>query len=169
MLCEPQESRFRVYRIANETSVDASFKQRFVVDYQAMMVAQPGFQFEDEPYRGWSRRASIICGRYTIEIEAGFYNVNPYGRMGAADDFPRVAVSADDFRVIGWTSLAPCDYAESEGLRDNAQGVEGRWLPADEQTEVTRTIPACGTTPAKRVTSRAKTVKQLLHQWPARP
>lgn len=169
VLCSPQESRFRIVGIADDASVDAGFKQRFVVDYQAMMVTQPGLQHEDEPYRAWSRRASIACGRYTIEIEAGFYNINPYGRMGAAKDYPRVAVSADDFLVVRWTSLAPCKYANNEGLRDNAQVVEGRWLTADEQTEVTRTIPACGTTPAKRVTSRAKTVKQLSHQRPVSP
>jgi len=166
VLCSPQQSRFRVHGVADQTSVDASFAQRFVVDYQAMMVMQAGFQFEDEPYRAWSRRAAFACGRYTIEVEAGFYNVNPNGRMGAEKDYPRVAISADDFRVAGWTSFAPCEYEKGEGLRDNVVAIEGRWLPADSQTELTRTLALCDTPGTKQVTSRAKTLKQLEHKRP---
>jgi hypothetical protein len=166
ILCDAKADRFRIYGIADKHSIDAAYPERLLVDYRALMVAQPGRHFEDEPWRGWSRRISTTCGRYTIELEAGFYNINPMGRMGAAEEYPKAAVSTEDFLVVGWTTMAPCAYASLEGLSSNAAVIEARWLAKDQQTEITRKTERCEGIEPTRTTSRAKTLKQLLHTRP---
>lgn len=141
VLCSPQRSSFRIYGAATEMTIDQGFDQRYVVDYASLLVSQPGRDFIDELWRSWSRRLSVPCGRYVIEIEAGFYNANPQGMMGAAPEFLRVAISHENFQAVRWTSFGDC--AQSTDTHAGRRQIDGKWIAADRETEITELSADC--------------------------
>lgn len=135
VLCAKDGLGFRIFGSATEASVDEKFGERHVIDYATLLVSQAGLQYVAEAYRAWSKRLSIPCGRYSIEIEAGFYNANPNGMMGAAPEFPRIAVSSEKFQVVGWTDMIPCESASNPDT-ELTLSLQGRWIAKDRETAV---------------------------------
>lgn len=152
ILCSPKESRFRIFGEATAESVSPAYRDRYLIDYNALLVTHIDDDNPSITWRAWSQRGAIRCGRYLIEFEAQFLSGNPAG-MNGAYQFPKVAVSSDRFQVVGWTPFMPCEATSGEP--SVATQIDGRWAPSDDETEIARTVQGCdasGPTGEPRVT-----------------
>ncbi|KRG47872.1 hypothetical protein ARC20_02835 [Stenotrophomonas panacihumi] len=58
--------------------------------------------------RKGSRVEERQCGRLRVEIRGGYFNANPQGELGAADDFAVVDVYEDRRHVFGPVAIGAC-------------------------------------------------------------
>lgn len=84
--------------------------------------------------RTGSRVEERPCGRLRVEIRGGYFNANPQGEMGAADDFAVIDVYEDRRHVFGPVAIGECS---SEG-RQARQACPEAWATA------IRVMPARG-------------------------
>ena len=85
------------------------------------------------------------CGRLSIKISGGFYNANPQGEMGAAEDVPVVDIFDGDTHLAGPLAIGAC-------------GTRGRYdLIAD--------CPANWATQVKVFESQGRSVVHLTHEY----
>lgn len=48
------------------------------------------------------------CGQLSVNISGGYFNANPQGELGAADDYPLVEVFAGDRKLAGPLAIGEC-------------------------------------------------------------
>ncbi len=75
---------------------------------------------------GKSRRAGtymkrLKCGKVTIEVRGGYYNANPQGELGAADDFTKLTIIVGKNRF----EVSMLDDSCSDAASGRAQAVWG--------------------------------------------
>ncbi len=75
--------------------------------------------------RTGSREIVRRCGQYTIRFRGGFYNTNPQGELGAADDYPLIEILEQDRRIAGPIAMGSCDA--SNGLESRMAECPRNW------------------------------------------
>ena len=70
-------------------------------------------QYTKEDERGDVRRTGSTfiarrCGRLTIKVSGGYFNANPQGEMGAADDYAIVEILDDSGLTTGLLAIGNC-------------------------------------------------------------
>lgn len=58
--------------------------------------------------RRGARAVESKCGALTIAVSGGFYNENPEGELGAADDYAVVSVRAGEKQVMAPVAIGSC-------------------------------------------------------------
>ena len=92
ILCDPGKFKFSIHAYAEQTSVDRSYPERWLVNKDELVEHYPEFTGEKH-YREYKRRTET-CGPFLIRIEGDALNVNANGEMGAEDSFANVSVVA---------------------------------------------------------------------------
>jgi hypothetical protein len=59
--------------------------------------------------RTGSRELLRRCGPYTIRFRGGFYNANPQGELGAAEDYPLIEILDGKQSVAGQIAMGSCN------------------------------------------------------------
>jgi hypothetical protein len=121
LLCTPGSSEFQIsvpgiapsHAYANKQMFDASV----LITYNSER-------------RTGTRRKHFQCGAVSIDVRGGYYNANPQGELGAADDFAKLTISMGTNRLE--TSLvedacadASAPRAQAAWGRNPVQAVEG--------------------------------------------
>ncbi|WP_226467815.1 hypothetical protein [Luteimonas panaciterrae] len=59
--------------------------------------------------RTGSRELLRRCGPYTIRFRGGFYNANPQGELGAAEDYPLIEILEGERSIAGPIAMGSCN------------------------------------------------------------
>ena len=121
LLCTPATSEFRISVPGNTPSHAYASKQLF--DASVLIT------YNSERRTG-TRRKHFQCGTVSIDVHGGYYNANPQGELGAADDFAKLTISMGTNRLE--TSLVEDACADASSPRAQAawgqhpvQAIEG--------------------------------------------
>ena len=77
----------------------------------ASLVTTTNEDVHGDVMRTGSRTLTRHCGKLTLRIRDGYYNNNPLGEMGAADDYPIVELFEGTRRIAGPLAIGSCDTA----------------------------------------------------------
>ncbi|MBB1471602.1 MULTISPECIES: hypothetical protein [unclassified Luteimonas] len=78
------------------------------IDISSLVVFEPGDGHQNVRRTG-TRTESRICGSLLVRISAGYYNANPQGERGAADDYPLIEVESGGRLLLGPVALGVCE------------------------------------------------------------
>jgi hypothetical protein len=84
LLCTPESSEFRISVPGAASSKIYASKQLF--DASVLIT-------NNSERRTGTRRKHFQCGNVSIDVRGGFYNANPQGELGAADDFANLTIA----------------------------------------------------------------------------
>ena len=59
-------------------------------------------------WRTGSASTTRQCGRLTLKVKGGYFNGNPQGEMGAAEDYPIIEISDDSGSTTGPMAIGSC-------------------------------------------------------------
>ena len=90
LLCTAASSDFRVAFVRAGTPL-SGYERSEAFDASVLQkVSEP--KPNGDARRTGTRVKYLHCGDVTIDVRDGFYNSNPQGELGAADDFPRLTI-----------------------------------------------------------------------------
>jgi hypothetical protein len=92
LYCNAATSDFRVAFAANEATVPKGYGTAEPFDAGVLVEWSKDPTKSEDAMRSGSRVKRLRCGEVTVEVRAGFYNANPVGELGAAEDFARLTV-----------------------------------------------------------------------------
>lgn len=95
----------RVNAVANAARENFESEE---IDVSSLVVLESEDGHQDVRRTG-SRTESRICGSLLVRISAGYYNANPQGERGAADDYPLIEVESGGRLLLGPVALGTCD------------------------------------------------------------
>lgn len=154
LYCTASSSDFRIASAADKPPAQAyQTKQGFNASTLI------GFDLKTERRTG-SQTKHLQCGDIVIDVTGGFYNSNPNGELGAAEDFTKLAISrrANKIEVSlleDSCSDAPIPRAQAVWGDHPVQAIEGHRVGGSYQVTLFKT--ACDT---------SKTYTQVL-TWPS--
>jgi hypothetical protein len=93
----------------------------------------------DKARRTGSKSIALRCGGFSMTVRSGFFNANPNGELGAADDFVVIDFQAGEMRLPVQMSPLWCpeDAPRSASLvPNNAEAIEGRYVAAKRRYEL---------------------------------
>lgn len=156
LYCTPATSEFRIASSEDHAPAQ-SYGGRRAFDASALITVDPKVEM-----RTGSQSKQLQCGDIAIEVRGGFYNANPQGELGAADDFVKLTIARRANRVD--VSLVPDACADALSPRAQAawganpvQAIEGRRVGGAYQITLFKT--ACD------ASGNGKPVTQVL-TWP---
>jgi hypothetical protein len=85
----------------------------------------------------------LSCGGFSITVRTGFFNANPQGELGAADDFAEISIQRGS-RTIQ-LQMSPNDCPEPVGrchgmLPNNVYAIEGRSTAQGFELMLTKSV-----------------------------
>lgn len=89
--CTPEKSQFRI-AIAGDRSQQPFAHQQSIRLPETGWIPNPAFPGDGRRTAG--KPVAYACGQFSFRINTGFFNANPQGELGAADDFAVIVVSA---------------------------------------------------------------------------
>jgi hypothetical protein len=104
-LCSPDRSSL----ILSSGPVDRSTEgyEQISVDLGSLIT----YEEEDSGRFVWrtgTKTTSLNCGELTVSIQGAFYNANPNGELGAADDYAVVTIYRSKALLVGPIALGSC-------------------------------------------------------------
>jgi hypothetical protein len=122
LLCTPEASEFRISVPGAAAPHPYAHKELF----NASVLITVGHE-----RRTGTRRKHFQCGDVSIDVHGGYYNPNPQGELGAADDFALLTLARGSNRIE--VSLVEDSCADAASSRAQAawgpnpvQAIEGR-------------------------------------------
>jgi len=138
LYCTPETSEFRI-----ASSEDPAPKQAYASKqaFDASSLITMNMKTE---MRTGTQTQHLQCGDIAIDVRGGFYNANPQGELGAADDFAKLSVSrranrVDVSLVADSCSDAPSPRAQASWGEHPAQAIEGRRVGGAYQVTLFKT------------------------------
>ena len=142
LYCTPETSEFRIASAEDPPPADRyEGKQAFDASSLITMNAKTEM-------RTGTRSKHLQCGDISIDVRGGFYNANPQGELGAADDFAKLTVGrranqVDVSLVDDACSDAPSPRAQASWGEHPVQAIEGHRMGGSYQVTLFKT--SCGT------------------------
>jgi hypothetical protein len=140
-MCTPADSHFRIAYLADEAGSDRLFVQRRIISLPEIeWVGNPATDVDVR--RKGSGSLKLSCGEVSILLTTGFFNANPQGELGAADDFAVIDVSAGgrtrQFQMSDY--WCPENGSRSASMLPNNVGaIEGRRTGRGYELSLTKT------------------------------
>jgi hypothetical protein len=123
--CTPETSEFRIAS-TDEATPAQRYANKQTFDASALI----NLDLKTEMRTGTETK-QLQCGDIVIEVRGGFYNANPQGELGAAEDFAKLTIVRRANRVE--VSLVADSCADAQSARaqmawgpNPVQAVEGR-------------------------------------------
>ena len=113
LYCTPASSDFRVAPSANPAPPHAYAGNEH---FDASILIKIG-----KSRRAGTRMKRLKCGEVTIEVRGGYYNDNPQGELGAADDFTKLTIIFGKNRL----EVSMLDDSCADAASGRAQAVWG--------------------------------------------
>ncbi len=125
LYCNPVTSEFRIASAGDRTPAQ-SYGNRQPFDASTLVTIDPKAE-----RRTGSQSKQLQCGDVSIEVRGGFYNTNPQGELGAADDFAKLTIARHanrvDVSLVGDAcSDAMSPRAQASWGANPVQAIEGR-------------------------------------------
>ncbi len=141
-MCTPANSHFRIGYLIDEAGSDRSFVERRTIELPGVeWTGDPATDIDVRRKEGKSRKLS--CGRFSILLTTGFFNANPQGELGAADDFAVIDISADGRSQQFQMSTYDCPengMRSASRLPNNVGAIEGLRSQKGFELRVTKTV-----------------------------
>jgi hypothetical protein len=125
LYCTAASSDFRIAP-SEDPAVAQRYRSRQDFDASALINIDPKIEM-----RTGTATKQLQCGDIVIEVRGGFYNANPQGELGAAEDFAKLTIVRRANRVE--VSLVADSCADAQSARaqmawgpNPVQAVEGR-------------------------------------------
>lgn len=97
LLCTPESSEFRI-SVPGAGSPHAYAKKE-LFNASVLVAWSKTPNQNGDLMRTGTRLRRLHCGDVSIDVRAGFYNGNPNGELGAADDFARLTIKRGAHKV----------------------------------------------------------------------
>ena len=78
------------------------------IDISSLVLFDSGNEHRNARRTG-TKMKSRSCGNLLVKISAGYYNTNPEGELGAADEYPLIEVESGGRRLLGPLALGVCE------------------------------------------------------------
>ncbi len=112
-LCTPESSEFRISVPGTTPSKVYASKQLF--DAGVLIT-------NNSEKRTGTRRKHFQCGKVSIDVRGAFYNANPQGELGAADDFAHLTIALEKNQI----AVSLVEDACADALSPRAQAAWGQ-------------------------------------------
>jgi hypothetical protein len=141
LYCTPSSSDFRIASSEDKAPAQA-YTERQTFDANALINIDPKIEM-----RTGTATKELQCGDIVIEVRGGFYNANPQGELGAAEDFAKLTIVRRANRVE--VSLVADSCADAQSARaqmawgpNPVQAVEGRRVGGAYQITLFKSVCA---------------------------
>jgi hypothetical protein len=138
LYCTPETSEFRI--ASAEDPVPAQkYESKQGFDASALITMNMKTEM-----RTGTRTKHLQCGDVSIDVRGGFYNANPQGELGAADDFAKLTIGRhtsqiDVALVDDACSDAPSPRAQTSWGEHPVQAIEGHRIGGSYQVTLFKT------------------------------
>jgi hypothetical protein len=146
LLCAPGESHFRIDYPPGPPVTDKPFAERRILELGALVKWQGDPATDANARRALSDHAQYSCGRFSIDFTTGFFNSNPQGELGAADEFAVFSISAGGKAIEVQMSGHWCPEHNTRAahyLSNNATAIEGRYNAQTRKHELLLSKTVC--------------------------
>jgi hypothetical protein len=144
--CTPGESHFRIDYPPGPPVTDTPFVEQRVLELGAVVKWQGDPATDENARRALSDHALYTCGRLSIDFTTGFFNSNPQGELGAADDIAVFSISAGGKAIEVQMNSYWCPEHNSRAshyLSNNASAIEGRYNAQTRKHELLLSKTVC--------------------------
>lgn len=146
LLCTPGESHFRIDYPSDPQTADKVFVERHILELGALVNWQSDPTSDANARRALSDHARYSCGQFAIDFTTGFFNSNPQGELGAADDIAVFSISAGGKAVEVQMNAYWCPEHNPRAahyLSNNANAIEGRYNVGERRYELILSKTVC--------------------------
>jgi len=138
LYCTPETSEFRIAS-AEDPAPAQHYAGKQAFDASSLITMNVKAEM-----RTGTQTKHLQCGDISIDVRGGFYNANPQGELGAADDFPKLSISRranhiDVSLLSDSCSDAPSPRAQAVWGEHPVQAVEGRRIGGSYQVTLFKT------------------------------
>ena len=107
--CEQDRSRIEISESGQEVESKSGQSNTTVEWIDVGALIETAEENEDgDVWRTGSSSITRRCGKLTLEVSGGYFNANPQGEMGAAEDYALVEISDDSGNSTGRMAIGTC-------------------------------------------------------------
>jgi len=138
LYCTPETSEFRIAS-AEDPAPAQRYASKRPFDASSLITVNTKTEM-----RIGTRSKHLQCGDISIDVRGGFYNANPQGELGAADDFAKLTIGrhashVDVSLVDDACSDAASPRAQASWGEHPVQAIEGRRMGGSYQIVLFKT------------------------------
>jgi hypothetical protein len=129
LLCNASASHFLIVYPSDPRAQESGYSETRTLDLRALLKWQGDPEIDMEVRRLPSDHARHSCGAFSIDFTTSFFNANPQGELGAADDIAIFSISAGSAPVEVQMNRYWCPeniQRAASFLTNAASSIEGR-------------------------------------------